>query len=296
MRELIDRLNDTTTHLDLGLDGLGTQHSDNTEVQAEWTYYASSKFAFLYHLIDSLRYHDCCIVIMARESRTMDLLENYLKANKVNYRRPPEFDSSESYRPEGSEGTLRIILLATGANLAREMSRRPALIIAFDISFNPQDPQVSRIRRQFSDHKELVPIVYLLVTNSAEHIDRCIPQSMPSPQRFQLLVQTTFRARQGLGGGPIMITSPTSQGQSGRIHVFAELKKSLEKRIKYPAEAVATAVLGDDFDADWLIPPIDELELDSFDEESPEPASTDSPASRSRAVTPSAQKRLRVSF
>lgn len=294
MRCLINRLNDTTTHLDLGLDGPGPQYTDSSVNEATWTYYASSKFAFVYHLIESLRYRDCCIAIVAKEGLTLDLLEKYMKANHVNYRRPPGFDAVSTYRIEGSVGQIRVDLIASGSDFERSITQRPALIMAFDSSFDSHDTQLRRIREEYGSDGSLVPIIYPMIINSAEHVDLCIPKSMPSPQRFQMVVQTTFRARDSLGGDPVIITSPPpSDSPSSMINAFVALKKSLGKRFNLIAEAVAHAALSDDFDSNWVIPP-PALELEPLSDPSSGLNTARSTSPKSRAGTPSVPKRLLV--
>lgn len=295
MRRLINRLNDTTTHLDLGLDGPVMQYSDNPINEATWTYYASSKFAFLYHLVESLRYQDCCIAIIAKEGLTLDLLEKYMKANHVNYRRPPGFDAASTSRIEGSTGLIRIDLIASASGLERKMAIRPALIVAFDSSFDIQDTQVRQIREEFGSDGTLIPIIYPMIINSAEHVDICIPKGMPSPQRFQMVVQTTFRARDSLGGDPVIITSPPPADlpSSMSLNAFVALKKSLGKRFTLIAEAVAHAAMSEDFDSNWVIPPA-VLELEPLSDTSSGVNTARSTSPQSRAGTPSVQKRLLV--
>lgn len=296
MRQLIHRLNDTTTHLDLGLDGPATQSSDNAVNEATWTYYASSKFAFLYHLIELLRYQGCYIAIIAKEGLTLDLLEKYMKANHVDYRRLPGFDAASTTRIEGSTGLIRMDLIASGSDFERAVTRRPTMIIAFDTSFDVQDTQVRQIRERSSSDGSLVPIIYPMIINSAEHVDICIPKGMPSPQRFQMVVQTTFRARDGLGGGPVIITSPSSGdlSSSTSLNAFVALKKSLGKRFHMTAEAVARAAVSDNFDSNWVIPPA-VLELEPLSDPSSGLNTARSTTPQSRAGTPSVQKRLLVS-
>lgn len=293
MKQLIDRLNDTTTHLDLGLDGPGTQHNDSLGNEATWNYYASMKFAFLYHLIEALRDFDCCILVIAKDGQILDLLEKYMRANHVNYRRPPEFAAGEAYRLEDCKGLIRVDLLGSNAYLERKSTRTPSLIVAFDASFDPQNPEFEQMRAQLRTHQTPIPIIYPVIMNSAEHVDLCIPRSMPSPQRFQMLVQTTFRARESLGGEPIIIASPSLANSLNPMNAFTALKKSLAKRISYPAEAVARAAMSDNFDANWLIS-VPDLDLEPLSETSSEPVTVRSTTPRSRAGTPSAYKRFRV--
>ena len=294
MRRLINRLNDTTTHLDLGLDGPATPYIDSSTNEATWTYYASSKFAFLYHLIESLRYRDCCIAVVAKEGLTLDLLEKCIKANHVNYRRQTAFDAVSTYRIEGSVGPIRVDLLASGSDFERNITQRPAFIVAFDASFDAQDPRLQRIREEYGTDGSLVPIIYPVIINSAEHVDICIPKSMPSPQRFQMVVQTTFRARDNLGGDPVIISSPPpSDSPRSMMNAFVALKKSLGRRFNIIAEAVALAAVSDDFDSNWVFPPA-VLDLEPLSDASSGLNTARSTSPKSRAGTPSVPKRLLV--
>ena len=293
MTQLIDRLNDTTTHLDLGLDGPATQHPGDPEKEAQWSYYASPKCAFLWHLIEALRNEECSLIIMAREGPKMDLLEAYMRAIHVNYRRPPQFDAAEVYAAEGSHGMLRVDLLATNTPHYRQMTRRPILIIAFDTSFDPQDPQVQSIRQPFELKGQPVPILHPLIQNSAEHVDLCISRSMPSPKRFQLLVETTYRARIYLGGDPIIIQSQEDEELSTMSSAVAAVRKSFDRRFSTSASRIAKAALSNDVDSRWPVFEVD-LELDTTADTSPSSVARPRSATpRSRAGTPATQKRLR---
>ena len=293
MSQLIDRLNDTTTHLDLGLDGPGTQHPSDPEKEAQWSYYASPKCAFLWHLIEALRNEECYVIIMARDGPNMDLLEAYMRAKHVNYRRPPQFDAAEAYPTEGSHGMLRVDLLATNTSRDRPLTRRPILLIAFDTSFDPQDPQVQSIRQPFEVKGQPVPILHPLIQNSAEHVELCISRSMPSPKRFQLLVEATYRARIYLGGDPIIIQSQEVEDLSSMSSAFAAVRKSFERRFSASASRIATAALSNDVDSRWPVFEVD-LDLDTTADTSPSSVARPRSASpRSRAWTPATQKRLR---
>jgi hypothetical protein len=286
MRQLIHRLNDTTTHLDLGLGVPATQSSDNSVNEATWAYYASSKFAFLHHLITLLQYQDCYIAIIAKEGVTLNLLETYMKGYKVNYRRPSGFGVASPCR---STRQVRIDLIATGSDFERKMTQRPAMIIAFDTSFDAQDAQVCRMREPSDLNGSLIPIIYPMIINSAEHVDICIPKRIPSAQRFQMVVETTFRACDGLGGRP----PPGNLLSSTSENPIVALKKSLAERFRSMAEAVAVAAMSENFHSNLVIPPA-LLELEPLSDASSGLNTARSTAPQSGAGTPSVQKCLLV--
>jgi hypothetical protein len=153
--------------------------------------------------------------------------------------------------PRRSTRQVRIDLIATGSDFERKMTQRPAMIIAFDTSFDAQDAQVCRMREPSDLNGSLIPIIYPMIINSAEHVDICISKRIPSAQRFQMVVQTTFRACDGLGGRP----PPGNLLSSMSENPIVALKKSLAERFRSMAEAVAVAAMSENFHSNLVIPP-----------------------------------------
>jgi Class II histone deacetylase complex subunits 2 and 3 len=85
--------------------------------------------------------------------------------------------------PRRSTRQVRIDLIATGSDFERKMTQRPAMIIAFDTSFEAQDAQVCRMREPSDLNGSLIPIIYPMIINSAEHVDICISKRIPSAKR-----------------------------------------------------------------------------------------------------------------
>lgn len=307
MSELIQRLHDTTTHMDLGLPGTPTQYSVNSEEHAAYANYAGSKFSLLGSLVEQLNRTDCSIAIAAQSGRIQDLLEQYLSTKKINVKRHDRVDAPSSSETD-RQHEFEVELISTMSRNPVILRRKPIVMIAFDASFDAQDREIKRVRAMSSPNSsKLVPVVHLLVTNSSEHVDLCIPKSLPSPTRLKLLVRTTYQARANLGGKPTYVPSASDEPQ-GRAMDFSDfqkaLRKSPERKLSLLASLITQRAFSRDFDTEWGPGSVPELQLSEIDDISPKVSGTTTvaetpkdplPRSRtptSRADTPSGKKRL----
>ncbi|EXJ93600.1 hypothetical protein A1O1_01992 [Capronia coronata CBS 617.96] len=308
MVELIQRLHDTTTHLDLGLPGFGAQYSTQSEHHAAYANYAGSKFSFLGHLVDMLKRVECSIIVMARAGPIQDLLEQYLTLKHINVRRQDRMAASKSPTPDRPSTEFQVHLVSTMSTHQVSFSPKPILMIAFDASFDSQDPQVMRIRSHFAPKPPTpMPVIHLLISNSSEHVDRCLPKSLPSPMRLKALVRATYQARPNLGGKPTYVPDVSDEPE-GRPMDFSDLQRALrkspERKLIMLASIVARASLAQNFDDNWNLGSLPELQLTEIDDAPPKGSGTTTvsetpkeplPRSRtpvSRADTPSGRKRL----
>lgn len=308
MNEMIQLLNDTVTHMDLGLPGFSTQYSIGSEEHAAYANYAGSKFSLLGHLVDILKPVECSIVIMCRPGVMQDLLEQYLTMKHIDVRRMDRIAASKSPIPDRQPRDFQVDIVGTFSTHQVVFPRRPILMIAFDASYDSQDPQVQRIRQYFSPKPpSLLPVIHLLVSNSSEHVDRCLPKDMPSPSRLKLLVRATYQARPNLGGKPTYVPDDSDEPE-GRPMDFSDLQRALrkspERKLARLAALIARASVSQDFETYWSLGLMPELQLTEMDN-LPSKLTGDSivsegikePAARSRtpvsrAGTPSGKKRL----
>lgn len=307
MNELIQRLHDTTTHIDLGLPGIPTQYSINPEQHAAYANYAGSKFSLLGHLVDPLKRVDCSIVIAAQSGAIQDLLEQYLVTKEVNVKRHDRIATSQSQSPDRRH-EFQVELMSTMSDEPVNLDRTPLLMIAFDASFDAQDPQIQRVRTMNSNRSpNLLPVVHLLVTNSSEHVDLCIPKTLPPPVRLKLLVRATYQARPNLGGKPTYVPNASDEPE-GRAMDFSDLQRALrkspERKLSMLASIITRAAMSQDFDSQWGLGSVSDLQLTEIDDTPPKVSGTTTvaetpkepfPRSRtpvSRADTPSGKKRL----
>lgn len=308
MNELIQRLHDTTTHMDLGLPGLSTQYSIQTQEHAAYANYAGSKFSFLGHLVDMLKQVDCSIIVMSREGAIQDLLEQYLTMKHISVRRHDRIATSKSPAPDRPTPEFHIELISTMSSEQIPISKRPILMIAFDASFDSQDPQVLEIRSHFSNTPStLLPVIHLLVSNSSEHVDRCLSKNIPSPSRLKMLVRATYQAGPNLGGKPTYVPDPSDEPEDRAMDMSdlqRALRKSPERKLRMLASIVTRASLSSDFEASWSLGLMPELQLTELDDPPPKASGMSSVAETprevqahsrtplSRADTPSGRKRV----
>jgi len=185
IQTLINRLNHVTTHIDLDNDTTLTQQDVTPEMQVMWAIDSSAKFQFLQHLINFMRGEDCHLVIVAEGGRLLDLLEVFLQGLRVGYNRP---DTSAITVSSNVLGRMQITLLATGEVDSSTLLKSPTLVIAFDASFDCNNPDIKAVRNFMLSPGQYAPVVHLLVYASAEHIIRCIPNSVQGCDRLKAVV------------------------------------------------------------------------------------------------------------
>ena len=193
MKDLIHRLNDVTTHIDLDNASTLTQKDVTPEMQVMWATDSSAKFQFLQYLIDNLRNRECHIAIVAKGPRLLALIEAFLQGLYVGYNRP---ETETRFVVPNDQDPLRISLLASAGIATRWVWPRN-LIIDFDSSFDPA--QMQALRRATSSLTQLVPVIHLLVYCSADHISRCIPESMTGLDRLRATIACITEKREDIG-------------------------------------------------------------------------------------------------
>ncbi|KAK5088635.1 hypothetical protein LTR05_002855 [Lithohypha guttulata] len=298
MQEMLSRLNDTTTHMDLGLPNTQDPLTQNPEQNAAHAEYAGSKFTFLGYLIDQLKTQNCSIAIFAQGGTLQDLLEEYLIMKGVLYRR---WDGAVQRQSVTDLDCFSVDLLSTEGDESAVLPRRPALILAFDISFMITDPQVQALYQQFD--REL-PIIHLLVTNSSEHVERCVPVSFTSNIRLKVVVRTTYLAAPNLGGDITYVPDPSDQ-PTGRPMDMSDLQRAVRKsparRLNLIADIVANHAISGELNHKWSLGGMPELKLVPLDSpprvsraasRTPQPLNTRTQTPASRATTPVTRKRL----
>ncbi|RMZ81372.1 hypothetical protein DV738_g2265, partial [Chaetothyriales sp. CBS 135597] len=290
MIELIDRLHDTTTHFDLGLPGFSTQFSLRSEEHAAFAQYAGSKFVFLSCLVDALSTVDCTVIIAAKTGPVQQLIEEFLVMKRIHVTRHDRPHSARSKTPDFHQTTLKIDLLDTSADTEVNLSSRPVLLVAFDASFDNQNPQIKQIRELNSrGRNQLLPVVHLLTSNSSEHVDRCLRKSMPSPQRLKLLVRGTYQAKNNLGGSPTYVPDPSDRPE-GRPMDMNDLQRAVRKspnrKLNMVAHIVARAAITEDFEQYWTLGAMPEVQYDELDDVRPELSERSTGVTGTGTVTP----------
>jgi len=294
MQEMLQRLNDTVTHTDLGLPMAQTQYALNSEQNAAYADYAGSKFVMLGYLVDQLLETNLSVAIFAQEGVLLDLLSEYLTMKHVQIRR---HDRTTSDHVTNDSQGFSIDLLSTQQSRPPALPQRPCFVIAFDVSFTTTDPQVRSLRLQYG---EKLPIVHFLVTNSSEHVDRCVPVAMTSNIRLKVVVRTTYLASPNLGGDPILIPDESDQLADMADYQRA-VRKSPARRLALIADVIVNLVQAGDFAENWTLGGMPELKLSQLDSppktsraasRTPQPRTTRTQTPISRATTPVGRKRV----
>lgn len=288
MGEILRKLDDTLVHSDLGLSGPPTQVG-STAQEVLWAEDASSKFAFLAQLIDILSGSHHQIVVVARSGATLDLLHSYLNAKGVACRESPEAGSAEGVQGARRDEPIRYTLLATTRDSMANIPRSASLIIAFDASFD------AAMLPEWCTSTRFVPVLLLLVVNSAEHVARCVPEDLPETERLRRLVKAVVHVHSDLGEMPLHVDyqQAFNLDQGARL---ALVKRDLGAKIAHAAAKTAEALQSNDFALNFTLRPISELDLTGLEDRQPSPEGLkETSLSASRGGTPGGQKRVRVS-
>ncbi|KGQ01489.1 hypothetical protein PAAG_11839 [Paracoccidioides lutzii Pb01] len=187
MRKMINRLDNITTHPDLN--DQPAAPGANPVKEAAWAEYSSSKFQFLGYLIDVARNDDFHIIIVAKTDMVVKIVENYLIGKGFTHTQPAA-DTSGDTELALSSGQLSFgVRVATDERISQPY-KTPVAIIALDNSFDAENPAIRQIRSSFSPTDSLLPVIRLLVSNTLEHIERCLPQTSELT-KLHLLVKCT---------------------------------------------------------------------------------------------------------
>lgn len=261
MQEMLSRLNDTTTHMDLGLPSTQEHLTQDPEAAAAHAEYAGSKFVFLGYLIDQMKSEDCSLAIFAQEGNLQDLIEEYLTMKQVTVRRWSRGPTSQDHSvPQG----LTVDILSTQEDKGHILPRKPVLTLAFDVTFSTTDCQWQLLQRTYG--KDL-PVVHLLVMNSSEHVERCVPIFFTSNIRLKVVVRTTYLAAPNLGGDVTYMPNDSDQPE-GRPMDMGDLqravRKSPERRLQLIAELIAHWTISGELNQEWSLGTMPELKLVPF--------------------------------
>lgn len=229
IRKMLERANQITTHIDLDCASQMFQEQQAADEEALWAENCSSKFKFIRHLFDAVKQYDVHIAIMAQSGRLLDILETFLRGRRVRYNRPDTVSRSNT---AVAKGRLNVTLLASGLDGASYLPRPATLVIAFDGSFNAQDPQVKLLRGHLVNVGQLSPVIHLLVYGSAEHIERCLPESTDSVKRLRKIVNYMTQTQNNMG--QLLPDELGAAASAEEVAAFLEVG-ALEKDWTFPA-------------------------------------------------------------
>ena len=196
VQEMLRRVHQVTTHVDLDSGDSITQQQASPEDEAVWAENCSAKFQFLRYLFDCIRDLDMHVGIIARPGRLLGIVETFLKGRHIVYNRPDTLMRSD---PRAAEGRMEVSLIASGEEGAAALPKAANLVIALDGSLDARDVQVGILRSHITNVGQLAPIIHLLVYNSAEHIERCLSTSIEPLDRLRKIVSCMTQTRHEVG-------------------------------------------------------------------------------------------------
>ncbi|KAG0155660.1 hypothetical protein PDIDSM_2833 [Penicillium digitatum] len=195
MREVITRLSNVSTHPDLNISDHLKDADPDLAKEASWAEYSSAKFLLLGHLMEIVGTNELHLILAVQDEKKQAVLERYLQGKGFAYT-----------RPRGEMGSILEVSLAKGSlsfgihssEIARELYKPPSAIFALDSYFRPRSPSVQHLRTTYARNGNLLPVIWFLVSNTSEHIERCLPE-LPEPDRLRLLVHYIARLHDEVG-------------------------------------------------------------------------------------------------
>jgi hypothetical protein len=209
MKEMLGKVSKVAIHPDLDSNDTIALQGAPEEDEAKWSENCSTKFEFLRRFLEAIRYQKLHVAILAQSKRLLDILELFLKATRFKFNRPDRPDNSRMELNLKFPGQMTVTLQETGESGATYVASDAQLIITFDRTFNPHDRHVEIMRNHPFIVGKKCPVFHLLIQNSVEHADMCIPSTLDEEQRLQTTVYLVTQARRDVGVLPPEYPSPT---------------------------------------------------------------------------------------
>lgn len=238
----MEHLDNISTHPDLNLINQPVAAAPDVAREASWAEYSSSKFQFFGYFIDVAVNHDLHVIVMAKQGKTIDVLKNYFLGKDFT-----PFESSDKIGKKDQiafrKELLSFEIRATNDEQVFPALKRPSLIVALDSSFSVEHPSVQRLRSLSNGVENLVPIVRLLIANTAEHIERCLPPGTDL-NRLRQLVHFT-----------VELSDKAGDLQDNALGVQEDAEETLAYLLSDPAAK------------EWKLPQVEALEIDTLIED-----------------------------
>ncbi|KAK6609215.1 hypothetical protein H4I96_03146 [Botrytis cinerea] len=232
---MIEELKLICDHQDLIVEESSTQSLDDS-TQARYAVTISTKFLFVQQFLDSLRSTKVHVVILAREM-ILPILEALFRFREYNYSRPDISGTPEKV----TKDSMQITLLPTWIDVRDCLVAPASVVLAFDSSF-----PTSEVRDEYhqilpldpKNPEKRVPLLWLVTTNSVEHIELCIP-TRGSSRRKDKLVQYITQTRKVVG----------------------RLDTTIYPEPQQAAIAAAEYILEDPMEVSWPIVPMPDIDI-----------------------------------
>lgn len=197
IHDLLKKVDNVITHMDLGFanaDAL-TQYDNSADGMVAWSNNSSTKFRFLGGVLDNLRHLNLHFVILSRPGTLMDIVEKFVGGMGVAY----SLGGNVNRQAFEAENSLFVTILSTELEHVDEDLPAADLIFTMDSTFRCQDPKTRALRNNLRGRKDSIPVITPIVTNSLEHVERCISSSLQGTARTKLVVRFMAELRQLAG-------------------------------------------------------------------------------------------------
>ena len=269
MKSFMAQLNLATIHPDFNTDPLkfsSLAHNPQDPLsEAKWADMASTKFAFLGDLLVELGHYSPTppLSIMARSGQPIETLDTYLRGKNVSFHRPRANGEISTFSAVNARMSLLLIASDDEGShrTALEMEQRPVMIIDFDGSVGADDP-ILRFLGGTVGAGINAPLVHLIVSNSPEHIDKCLPRDMAPLERLKNLIIMSTHLKRALGRLPIDYGLTDSQILSQPDTVSTRV---FDGQTLASAKMVVDFLVSNNFRGNWRLPPLPYLDLGGID-------------------------------
>lgn len=215
MLNIIKQLDNACVHADLNMSTSSVAEPPQQSQNASWAEYQSSKFKFLGHLIDGLSDSDMNIVIMGKPGKLHAILKSFFLGKGF------VADGSPEQAALFSRESLSFEIHSTRDPVIPPPVRPVSAIISIDATYSSSIPAINNFRKLATPEGLLIPVIYLIIEHSSEHIERSLPNEQLSIPSLCFLLDH-IRELSGLCGGPPSRTRDIGDC-AGLVAVFLKL-------------------------------------------------------------------------
>lgn len=262
---MIDNMKMLCDHNGLITESHATQDNMTDATTTKFAENTSTKCQFLAGFLKKLRPHNKHIAVFVREGRMKMILEAMCRHYEISYSgSEPSFTQGQPKYP------FRVTFISTSQAKSDTSINPVSLAIAFDSTY--VDNSFTRSVRHLAGTDEVAPLVYLVVTYSAEHLEMCMGNEFDAHERITFLVNGVWQLRKQLG-----ILEP---------HIYLDGEVAGENVAKY--------ILNSDPDKTWpisVLPDIEgvDLEIESIPVSQAQPSHSGSTTQSHNTSAPSPQ-------
>lgn len=183
---LIEQLRQVTQHPDLVNEETFTQAQADPHVKADWDRICSAKFRFMHQLLDQLRERDLHVVVEYKDRRLGQIFDTFLTGNDIRHK---QASTSQDF-----EGTSALAVTLCQNDDTSDLKADLYIILDCYLSLTSPHRRAVRTRKDGT----LAPLLMLVVPNSVEHIEHCLPEVSPA-HRMSILCCTVTLNRTNAG-------------------------------------------------------------------------------------------------